>query len=272
MTMPLATTPHISTYAARNTSLDLIKWLAIITMLLDHLRLVWPVLGDLFIIGRWAFPLFCLAIAANVVRHDPATGVWTPRNLRYIGSLMLFALISEYPYHLLSPDSPTLNILPTLAAGLLICWGVHYRTILSISIATCTFIAAYVGHAHLMYGGLGALLPLACWLGIRYGRPMWVMPALLATLTNLPHELINTGIWSWQHALVLGSAAIAPIVGLWLLQQSLNQRIHPVGRWGYWFYPVHLLVLYVISLGVQHTTDITQPLLRELPTAQYTLQ
>ena len=52
----------------RDTSLDLIKWLAMLTMLLDHLRYVWPETGWLFVVGRLAFPLFCLGIAANVAR------------------------------------------------------------------------------------------------------------------------------------------------------------------------------------------------------------
>ncbi|WP_262405570.1 conjugal transfer protein TraX [Pseudomonas fluorescens] len=41
----------------RNAGQDLIKWLAMFTMVIDHLRLVWPEMGDLFIVGRLAFLL-----------------------------------------------------------------------------------------------------------------------------------------------------------------------------------------------------------------------
>ncbi|CAE6952344.1 conserved protein of unknown function [Pseudomonas marincola] len=64
----------------RDANLDLIKWLAMLTMLLDHLRYLWPQAADwLFIIGRLAFPLFCLGIAANVAR--PRSGGGTPMTM-----------------------------------------------------------------------------------------------------------------------------------------------------------------------------------------------
>ena len=41
---------------ARDANLDLLKWLAMLSMLLDHLRYVWPQSEWLFIVGRLAFP------------------------------------------------------------------------------------------------------------------------------------------------------------------------------------------------------------------------
>jgi len=60
-----------SSLEGRSSSLDLIKWLAMMTMVIDHLRLVWPEMSNLFIPGRLSFPLFCVAIAANVARSKP---------------------------------------------------------------------------------------------------------------------------------------------------------------------------------------------------------
>ena len=65
MTIP---TVPLSPLKCRSSSLDLIKWLAMLTMVIDHLRLVWPEISNLFIPGRLSFPLFCVAIAANVAR------------------------------------------------------------------------------------------------------------------------------------------------------------------------------------------------------------
>ncbi len=227
----------------RDHALDLIKWLAIITMLIDHLRLVWPQLANLFVIGRWAFPLFCLGIAANVFRvgHRP---LWQPNNARYLGYLLLFTLISEYPYHLLSTESDTFNVMPTLAIGLLLCWCIQYpsvsRAILLIVISSL----AYLNSDQLMYGWLGALLPAACLLALRYGYRLWWLPALIAAWVNLPYELSNGAAIQGSDLLILASAACAPLFGLWLLQQRMTGlNIRRVGRWGYWFYPVHLLGL-----------------------------
>lgn len=233
----------VSTARPRDHALDLIKWLAIITMLIDHLRLVWPQLADLFVIGRWAFPLFCLAIAANVFRnaHQP---LWQRSNARYLGYLLIFALISEYPYHLLSTDSNTLNIMPTLAIGLLLCWCIQYRSLSAVLIGIALISLAYQANEQLMYGWLGTLLPVACLLALRYGYRLWWLPAVIAAWINCPYELGMGMAIQASDVLILGSAACAPLFGLWLLQQWLTRFDMPtVGRWGYWFYPVHLLGL-----------------------------
>ncbi len=52
----------------RLAGLDLVKWTAMLAMVADHLRFLWPDADGLFVIGRLAFPLFCLAIAVNVGR------------------------------------------------------------------------------------------------------------------------------------------------------------------------------------------------------------
>lgn len=45
--------------AERHAGQDLIKWIALITMVLDHMRLAWPATSDLFVLGRLSFPLGC---------------------------------------------------------------------------------------------------------------------------------------------------------------------------------------------------------------------
>lgn len=246
MQPPLTSTASTPSGQARDQALDLIKWLAIITMLIDHLRLVWPQLADLFVIGRWAFPLFCLAIAANVLRAA-SRPLWQLGNARYLGYLLLFTLISEYPYHLLSTESQTFNVMPTLAIGLLLCWCVQYpsvsRTMLLIIITSL----AYLNSDQLMYGWLGALLPLACLLALRQGYRLWWLPVLIAAWVNLPYELSQGAAVQAADLLILSSAASAVLFGLWLLQQkSIPLQVAPVGRWGYWFYPAHLVVLALI--------------------------
>ena len=102
--------------SARNGALDLVKWLAMLSMLLDHLRLLWPELHSLFIPGRLAFPLFCLAIAANVARARTGQLV-SESNARYLGYMLVYALIAEVVYRPISPLG-TLNVMFTLVLGL----------------------------------------------------------------------------------------------------------------------------------------------------------
>jgi len=166
----------------RDAGLDLVKWLAMLSMLLDHLRYLWPDAYGLFVVGRLAFPLFCLGIAANVARSRPGE-LFSEGNARYLGWLMAFSLLSELPYRLLSPESATLNVMPTLLLGLMVAWGVHHGERTSLLLAAATVLIATLLHQQLMYGVLGVLLPAAFVQGLK-GLRWWWLPAALAVLAN----------------------------------------------------------------------------------------
>jgi hypothetical protein len=230
----------------RDANLDLIKWLAMLTMLLDHLRYLWPQAADwLFIIGRLAFPLFCLGIAANVARSRFG-GVYTDENVRYLGWMAAFSVISELPYHLLSSDSSTLNVMPSLMLGLLIAWGAHHRGCDGFVLALAGVTVAVLIQERLMYGVFGALLPAALLLAIQRPGPVWLLPAALCLLANSRNRWLSE--WELQPymLLTLFTAFVAPLLGLWLLRRPRHFRIWPVKRWGYWFYPGHLAALHLI--------------------------
>ncbi len=239
--------------AKRESSLDMVKWLAMATMLVDHLRYLNEAWSGLYIPGRLAFPLFCLAIAANVARDRderfPRLG-----HVRYLGWLLLFALLSEGPYRLYTGFIHPSNVLPTLALGLVVAWGVRYRTPPSLLAALgAAGLAAFLGGERVMYGVCGTLLPAAFLLALhgpwRGRRRAWIAPTLLAVL---PHalDMRQTGMWLWHPypLLVLGVAGAAPAFGLWLLSRHPTFSVPPVTRWGYGFYPGHLLALYGIHL------------------------
>ena len=140
----------------RDGALDLLKWLALLCMVLDHLRYVGLSLDGLYVPGRLAFPWFCLAIAANLhrVKGAPVSG-------RYLGWLLLFSVISEVPYRLFIEDADTLNVLPTLALGMLVARGWQQKTLFDRGLALIALAIAGVFSPYLMFGFFGVLLPLA---------------------------------------------------------------------------------------------------------------
>ena len=219
----------------RDANLDLLKWLAMLTMLLDHLRYLWPETAGLFIVGRLAFPLFCLGIAANVARSRSGA-LYSDDNARYLGWMAAFSLISELPYRLLSPESATLNVMPTLLLGLLVAWGVHHGERTSLLLAAATVLIATLLHQQLMYGVLGVLLPAAFVQGLK-GLRWWWLPAALAVLANGRNR------WFAELGLVADTltafamACAAALLGLYLLHRTLPLKVWPVGRCGYIFYP-----------------------------------
>src|SRR5471032_2650456 len=160
----------------RDGALDLLKWLALLSMVLDHLRYVGYSLDFLYVPGRLAFPWFCLAMAANLSRAGTAakSSQW-----RYLGWLMLFSAVSEIPYRLFIPDPDTLNVLPTLALGLLVARGWQDPTRSARLLTVGAVVLAVVFNQQLMFGFFGVLLPLAMLLVIRRPWYFGLLPGLV---------------------------------------------------------------------------------------------
>ena len=104
----------------RNRALDLLKWIAIVTMVIDHASILFPQYNLLLrTIGRWAFPIFCIMLAFNLNQAIPKKKTHTLKN--YFKNLALFCVLSEVPYQLFNQEPfTTLNVMPTLLLGFLL--------------------------------------------------------------------------------------------------------------------------------------------------------
>lgn len=141
-------------------------------------------------IGRLAFPLFCLGIAANVSRSRPGQ-FYTTGNARYLIWLAVFSVVSELPYHMLSTESSSMNIMPTLMLGLLIAWSVHHQGRDGLLIGVVSLAVAFILHDRLMYGSFGVLLPAALVVAIQRPGPAGLLPAVLCVLANSRNRWIE---------------------------------------------------------------------------------
>lgn len=237
---PASLSPQVP--LGRDAALDLIKWLALLSMLIDHLRHVWPSLYFLYVPGRLAFPLFCLAIAANVAR--PRAGDSSGVSLNYLGGLLLFSLLSEWPYRLLVPTAQSLNVLPTLVLGLLIANAVQRPQPQACWLGGAALLIAVFGHEWLMFGAFGAVLPAAFLLALRKPYVGWLLPMFCCLAANywapFYYDAARGDPFAWS---VLGMCLFAPLIGLLLLRQRPPFPVPPVRRWAYLFYPGHFLVL-----------------------------
>ncbi len=219
------------------------------TMFLDHLRYLWPDLNGLFVPGRLAFPLFCTAIAANVERDDGGAFP-NARHARYLGWMLVFAALSEWPYQRYTGLGHPYNVMPTLALGLVIAWGLKYRTRLALTFAgAAVLVAGVLGEERLMYGLCGALLPAAIWMGLHGRAAAWLLASALSLAPNLREMArLEPPVLEPFMLLVAASALAGPCLGLWLLRRRPTFRVPPVRRWGYGFYPLHLFGLYGFGL------------------------
>lgn len=227
----------------RDAALDLLKWLALLSMMLDHLRYVGWSIDLLYVPGRLAFPWFCLAMAANLARaagvSGQPSGQW-----RYLGWLLLFSALSEIPYRLYIPDPDTLNVLPTLALGLLVARAWQVRRGLALCLGVLAAVLGGLFPGQLMFGLFGVMLPLATLLVMRR-RGYWaLLPGLVCLAANQWESLIPA---AKQGNLIAGfglaACVLAPWLGLWLLRGLRHCTAPPMRRWAYALYPLHFLLL-----------------------------
>ncbi|MCL7462647.1 TraX family protein [Pseudomonas sp. NW5] len=243
--MPLPPSPR-----QRQPGLDLLKWLALASMLIDHLRFLLPadpVLQASFIPGRLAFPWFCLALAANIARQPP--GRFAASQIQYLGTLLLFALLSEPAHDLMLGNTLRFNIFFTLALGWLLAWAVHSRQLTALLLAVLLALGSQRQAAQITYGLEGVLLPALCLLALQH-RLGWLAASAGALLANLnPRLLAHLLDGQIRALLITGVCLLAVPLGLWLLNSRTiaRWRIAPVGRWAYAFYPVHMLAIATLA-------------------------
>lgn len=210
-------------------------------MVADHLRYLWPSAQGLFVIGRLAFPLFCLVIACHVARSR-AGELYTASNARHLAWMLAFSVVSEWPYRWLDGDSSTFSVMPTLTLGLLCAWGVHHPQLLARVAGLIAGVVAAGAHQHLMYGLPGVLLPSVCLLIWRMPGCGLVLSGCLAIVANLTNGWLASHLTHPITWLVMASALLAIPLG-WRTINVRSITVLPVGRWAYGFYPLHLLVI-----------------------------
>lgn len=72
---------------------SILKWIAVITMLIDHIGLVFfPEYEILRLIGRISFPIFAFLLCEG---YKHTSNIW-----KYFFRLGIFAIISEIPYNI----------------------------------------------------------------------------------------------------------------------------------------------------------------------------
>lgn len=227
-----------------------LKIIACTLMLIDHIGAVlFPDLLILRIIGRLAFPMFAYFVAEGYRKTRDITN--------YMGRLFVFALISQVPFDaafLGSPFKPNelyLNVLFTLGAGLYAIYAYDkYNNLFMVvlSAAACQIV-------NTDYGAFGVIM---VFLFYRYydNFTQIVKKSVLIMAIFVIYWLVDTSI-SYNISIlqsVMYSGAILEPIALF----SLIFIKHYNGKRGlklkyifYAFYPVHLLILSLISLTIK---------------------
>lgn len=223
-------------------SATVLRWLAIFFMLVDHTwiallkdHVFWPAL-----IGRLAFPIFAFQIAEGCVH--------TKNFRRYALRLLIFGVVSEIPFNLLTMANfvnPThQNVMFTLLAGLLVLrlclWATKrhfgYR-FLAIGVFLTVYIAADL--LYLDYGGLGVTTVLL--FGLTAGHGWWNKLTQFTGLLAI--NLLLNGRHFPGTEISIQILAVFSIVFIWLYNGQKGKGGKLLQLCAYGFYPIHLFVL-----------------------------
>ena len=221
-----------------------LKLIAVCTLFIDHMGdTLFPGVMWLRCIGRVAFPIFCFLIAEGCVHtHD---------RKKYVLRLLVFAVLSEIPFNLMTGRAVwnpyDQNVLWTLLLGAAVCWimdGVLKRRTAPAFVLTGAAMVAAFWLLEVFctdYGGWGMLL-VAMFYGVRRA-PYGQAAKMAAQAVGLAFFCIGV-----MGGVTIELWALTALVPIWLYSGQRGVS-HKAVQYGFYaFYPVHILILSLIAL------------------------
>ena len=218
--------------------IEFLKWIAILTMVIDHISFIYQthILKDPYLaieirstIGRIAFPLFSLILVHNFL-------YFTKNKKKYFKNLFILGLLSQPIFMIFFETTNTLNIFITLLLGLLtINTYINKEKYFEIKLIILFIISFFSD-----YGLFGLLFIFSIYFLLKYNSYMTLFISfILLILSNITFIL---------HGLII--ELIFSSILIYLIYLS-SYKIH-IGRskkmFFYFFYPIHLLVIYIIFI------------------------
>lgn len=245
----------------RNNNIDMIKWLAIITMVVDHLRYIIPRYQlESIAVGRLAFIMFALALAFNAMQLVDNKKYKSLKT--YYLNLIFWFFISELPYQWSAQGHTfgTKNIMLTLFLGLscILLLNITNKNNLNYVLFILLLMLCVVINQSIQYGFLGVLLIVVFYLTLKAKQKIYkyigvAVAIILACACNLQYYdsiIADKGFFDiWVQSMLMG-CILGTVFALALVFDLFNTsklKVKPVGKWGWWFYPVHLMIIFLIG-------------------------
>lgn len=221
-------------------SIEMLKLLACITMLLDHIgATVYPSMA-LRIIGRVAFPIYCFALCQGFYH--------TRSKAKYLLRLGICAVVTEPFFDLLFSGGFTWeyqNVLVTLFLGLLMAMLMEKtdKPLLKLLIIVPFYFAAELLHTD--YAGAG-ILTVA--LFILTQNKKWALPLQIVGLTLIQLYLDSFPVNVLGMSIPIQLFAVGAMVPIAMYSGKKLTHSRVVQWCFYLFYPVHIFALLVFIL------------------------
>lgn len=228
-----------------------LKIIAIILMLLDHLwGTIIPGNQWMTLIGRMAFPIFAFLIVEGFFHTSDLK--------KYMKRLFIFGLISEIPFNLIYTGSIIFpfhqNVMFTLLLGLLIINEIDKlknnkeikKKIIPILKIFLFLLISIIGFVD--YGVTGVLTIVVFYL-FRGFKLAWIgqlISLILLYIVFFEGQSVILNIFNYEYFLPLQSIGVLSLIFIWLYNGEKGKNNKLIKYLFYSFYPVHMLVIYLI--------------------------
>ncbi len=241
-----------------NKDTNLIKLIAMITMLVDHAgKMFFPQYNLMRIIGRLAFPIYAYCVAAGCV--------YSKDRFRYLARIVLIGLVSQpfyavalahtsqsmfairfadnpvgavFNFYVQSWGSP--NIMWTLALGLLLIWAIRDR---QIPCAIALMLIVWKVQNSINYSWKGVALIALFYLFIQH---WWLsLPAVLAFMAWWGMQGASYHVFGLSFGLQMFAVLALPLIYI-----PTHSRLK-INKWVFYlFYPAHLIGIMLIEFAL----------------------
>ena len=228
-----------------------LKIIAMILMLLDHMwGTIIPGNQWMTLVGRMAFPIFAFLIVEGYIH--------TSDYKKYIKRLLIFGLLSEIPFNLIYTGSIIFpfhqNVLFTLVLGLLIIHEIdkiinnkeiklRVKSILKILLFLLITIIGFVDY------GITGVLTIVVFYLFREFKFAWLgqlISLILLYIVFFKGQSIIINIFNYEYFLPIQGMGVLSLILIWLYNGKKGNNSKLLKYIFYSFYPVHMLMLYLI--------------------------
>lgn len=237
-----------TTVAKSGISASTLRILALLLMLLDHLwATVIPGNNWMTYAGRLAFPIFAFQLSEGFLR--------TSDRRRYAKRLFLFALVSEIPFNLMYISSPVFpfhqNVMFTLLLGFMAMSGLERiqekRSVLKgILMVSGACLLSVVGFVDYGWRGVATIIMFYLLRDIPFARLGQLVCMVLLNIVWFKGESLLLTLAGQEYFLPTQGFAVLALLPIWLYHGNQGLRSKGFQYTSYLFYPLHMLLLYLL--------------------------
>ena len=231
---------------------NMLRTIAVILMLSDHIWATFMSFGDwMTYVGRMAFPIFAFQIAEGFVH--------TSNFKKYALRLLAFGVVSEIPFNLFYSSrvfNPYhQNVLFTLLLGLLAIYVIDKakknRTAKNIALSVLWLllicVASTIGFVDYCFLGMITVVMFYILRDFPFAWLAQLAAMVLINIVFFEGQVVPVEIFGKMHEIPTQGFAVFSLIPIWLYggRKGISNKALQYGF--YAFYPVHMLILYLIK-------------------------